>query len=123
MVDDRNEKAAEILQMLSLLVHKISYASVPVIVIDNFPYLLEISRMAFKLTKLSIRDQIDNKEYKQFLSILSYIEKEHVELRYNLAYRILKLIFIMQLFRAVIYVSILAKLMLQQIALSLNIPV
>lgn len=121
-IEEVNENAKVIMQMISFLVHKVKFLSETVIVFDNFPNVKEISYILFGYTKLSIKDKTELEEYKKFLALLTHVDTEWVEFRSSLSFRVLKLIFLMTLFHAVFYTSILAKLCLHQIALSLGIP-
>lgn len=118
-----NKSADEIMKQLSFFSEKLSYSSIHIIVFDHFPNLKEVSKLLFKFTRLSYKESLDISEYKNLLSILSYIDNERVEFKYSLAYRVLKIIFIMTLYHATIYVSILSKLTLKQIAMTLGVPV
>jgi len=117
-----NQSADNIMKQLSLFSEKLSYSSIHIIVFDHFPNLKEISKLLFKFTKLLYKENLSVDEYKSLLVILSYIDNEKIEFKYSLAYRVLKIIFIMTLYHATIYVSILSKLVLKQIALTLDIP-
>lgn len=117
-----NESANDIMKQLSFFSEKLSFSSIHIIVFDHFPNLKDISKLLFKFTRLLYKENLDVNEYKNLLTILSYIDNEKIEFKYSLAYRVLKIIFIMILYHATIYVSILSKLVLKQIALTLEIP-
>ncbi len=117
-----NQSANDIMKQLSFFSEKLSYSSMHIIVFDHFPNLREISRLLFKFTRLLYKENLGINEYKNLLVVLSYIDDEKIEFKYSLAYRVLKIIFIMTLYHATIYVSILSKLVLKQIALTLEVP-
>lgn len=118
-----NENSAEVISRLAYLYNKAYFFSLQVIVFDNFPNTIQISQFVFKLTRDKFKDNMDLAEYKAFLAILSYIDEERIEHKYGFPYRVLKLLFIMSLYKAFVNTAILAKFILHQVALSAHIDV
>jgi len=116
-----NEKVVPIIAELSYLMHRTSFYGLQVVIFDNFPDVIPVSRFAFKLTKNIFLGYLELAEYKEFLARLHHIDEERIEHKFGLPYRMLKLMFIMTLYESFAGASVLSKFVLHQIALTAKI--
>ncbi len=122
-LDAIQKSASETMGRFCLLAGRIRYQGAQVVVFDNFPNLLKISGLLFQLTKAVYAKDLSSVEYKGLLATMSYIDDEKIEFKYGLAYRVIKMTFLLTLYEAMAYASMFARFLLYQIALSLDIQV
>ena len=97
------------------------YCGLSFVIFDNFPNAGEISRNLLGLTKLSYYSQVDENIVNNLRAYLMYIDNEYAEFRYNNSYRCIKLVILMLLYRATFHAGVMARFIIQQMAVSIGI--
>ncbi|GHU56759.1 hypothetical protein AGMMS49975_20710 [Clostridia bacterium] len=113
-----NAKADEVMKEFSYLVSRVYYYDMTILVFDNFPNAAEVAQFAFRLTKGEYLRLMSTAEHKKFIALLTYIADEHVEFKVGLPYRLLKMLLLLIMYKAYVHVSVLSKLVLNQIYLA-----
>lgn len=118
IVDDEltalNVKASNTFGQLCIMFHNLQYFDIAFSVFAGFPSAVELSFLSFRFTTQQYDLGSTQADDKKFIAILDFIENNYPEYQLSLPYRTFKLLYILRIFGASVYVSILSKFILQQ---------
>ena len=117
------ECSAETIGQLAYVAGEAHFFGYQVAVFDNFPNIVPASQFVFKLTKRAYTARMTPEEYRRFVSVLAYVDEHRIEFKFDIPYRLLKLLIIMTLYKAYANTSVLARFILHQVALSAHVEI
>jgi hypothetical protein len=121
MFDSLFGQADVVMQEFASLSAVAYYGGDSIVIFDNFPNASEVAHLLLYATKLSYSNGLTDSTLRKLIAYVMLVEEEYIEFRGSNAYRCLKLVVMMLLYRSSVHAAILSRFVIHQMAVSIGL--